>query len=120
MVEMMTGFCRVCGTGQTIAAETQEEADQKATETCNCAEGKAERLRLEFRKQIRESAAEHKAKEITPLDDETLRIVLELADLVIAGRLKWEEQEIEIKRTASGLRFSRKKRLEVTVECKVD
>ena len=88
MVEMMTGFCRVCGTGQTIAAETQEEADQKATETCNCAEGKAERLRLEFRKQIRESAAEHKAKEITPLDDETLRIVLELADLVIAGRLK--------------------------------
>lgn len=125
MVEMMTGFCRVCGTGQTIAAETQEEADKKATETCNCAEGKAERLRLEFRKQIRESAAEHKAKEITPLDDETLRIVLELADLVIAGRLNvatitWEEQEIEIKRTASGLKFSRKKRLEVTIECKTD
>ena len=59
------------------------------------------------------------------MDDETVRIVLELADLVIAGRLNvatiaWEEQEIEIKRTASGLKFSRKKRLEVSIECKTD
>lgn len=125
MSRMMTGFCAVCGTGQTTQAETQEEADRKATETCNCPKGKPERIRRDFRRKIRDSAAEHKEKEITPLDDETVRIVLELADLVIAGRLNvatitWEEQEIEIKRTSSGLKFSRKKRLEVTIECKVD
>lgn len=125
MAEMMTGFCAICGTGQTMQAETQEEADRKATQTCNCPEGKPERIRRDFRRKIRASAAEYKEKEITPLDDETVRIVMELADLVIAGRLNvatitWEEQEIEIKRTASGLKFSRKKRLEVNVECKVD
>lgn len=125
MAEMMTGFCTACGTGQTVYAETQEEADRKATTTCKCTEGKPERIRRKFRREIRDSAAQHKEKEITPLDDETIRIVLELADLVIAGRLNvasvtWEEQEIEIKRTSSGLRFSRKKRLEVSIECKTD
>lgn len=125
MARMITGFCAVCGTGQTMQAETQEEADRKATETCNCPEGKLERIRQDFRRKIRDSASEYKEKEITPLDDETVRIVLELADLVIAGRLNvasitWEEQEIEIKRTSSGLKFSRKKRLEVTIECKTD
>ena len=125
MAEMMTGFCTACGTGQTVQAETQEEADRKATETCKCTEGKPERIRWEFRRKIKASASEYKEKEITPLDDETVRIVLELADLVIAGRLNvatiaWEEQEIEIKRTASGLKFSRKKRLEVSIECKTD
>lgn len=47
MAEMMTGFCTACGTGQTVRAETQEEADRKATETGNRNQENSKRIEIQ-------------------------------------------------------------------------
>lgn len=55
--EIHEGVCRYCGQVQQVEAATQEEADEVATEKCDCDEAKRYRHRLEFFQLIDDACA---------------------------------------------------------------
>lgn len=77
-----TGTCRFCGQIRILpfAAPTQEDADNYASEKCECSEGKNYRRRKEEGEIIREMFRE--------FDDETMRLLEDVADMVRSDYIK--------------------------------
>lgn len=71
--KMLEGTCKYCGQSQLVEAETESEANNKATSICKCEEGQASR-RIETAKSHVETKFEEFSKE-----------TIELIQSIVAG-----------------------------------
>ena len=120
---MIQGECKYCGQLQNIDAETKEEADQKATEMCECdqaAKEKQHKVVIQRIDQICHASSQDTG--FTPIDDDTYKLVCILADKIIDEELEFVKIELSdrilsISKTTKGVvKFRQKKTVEVGID----
>lgn len=83
----MEGICKGCGQIQSVPAVTQEEADYKATMSCNCGEADKFRRREKLMRSI-EDICITRSEEcgFEPIEEDTVDRIKEAARLVFDGK----------------------------------
>ena len=82
--ERMEGLCKNCGQMHLVSAETQEEADRIASESCDCEnEAKWHRMMEENVEML--CGEQSRNLNFIPLDDTSLRYVKTTCELIHAG-----------------------------------
>ena len=90
----MEGLCKNCGQMHLVSAETQEEADRIASESCDCEnEAKWHRMMEENVEML--CGEQSRNLNFIPLDDTSLRYVKTTCEIKINGVLG----KVDIKRT---------------------
>lgn len=85
----MEGICRGCGQIQEVNAKTQEEADAKATLSCDCTEGAYVRRKLQLGQNMCLLTGKDAEKQgFKALDDEIVCKLLNIADLVLTNKIQ--------------------------------
>ena len=80
----MEGLCKNCGQMHLVSAETQEEADRIASESCDCEnEAKWHRMMEENVEML--CGEQSRNLKFIPLDDTSLRYVKTTCELIHAG-----------------------------------
>lgn len=87
--KMMTGICKYCGQAQNVEASTKEEANKKATETCNCDRAIIEKNYMEFCNAISDLVfAQKEDTGFTPLSNDDYKMICVMADKLIRHEIQ--------------------------------
>lgn len=120
--ETREGFCLYCGQMQMVEAATDEEANYKAVQNCNCDGSKKARSAGLCRDNIREicgtGAGDYQMEVIS---EEIVDILQELGNLTVydniqSAVIKLADSTVTIRQTQGGVSVSRKKALSVKLE----
>ena len=116
----MTGTCMFCGQQVIVEAETQEKADELATEKCSC-ENDFRKMRkmIENIEKICEEDAKRIGMEV--VDDNIVDSIKEIGILCIsgqieAGTIRLQDSTVTLKKTKEGIAVARKKVLSAKLE----
>lgn len=120
--EEREGFCPYCGQMQMVEAVTDEEANYKAMQNCNCDGSKKARSAGQCRDNIREicgTGANNYQMDV--LDEEVIDALQELGNLVTKDNIesaviRLADSTVTIKQTKEGVSVARKKALSVKLE----
>ena len=117
---MMNGVCRYCGQMQNVEAETQEDADNKATEMCDCPQAIKDRSLDSFCEKVATivfDTAEETGFE--PLSNEQYKLICVLADKIFQKEIngvtvKLDDRTLKLSKDKDGyVKFRQTKTLEV-------
>lgn len=119
------GICQYCGQCVEVDAEsdalTEEELNERASDTCDCKEGEYERNRKKWIREARERLEMVlngvKNEEVwiwTPMEEDIREMAHELLDLMIAHKLRQATlvmcgEMLILKNTTSGIKVGRKR-----------
>lgn len=116
----MTGTCMFCGQQVIVEAETQEKADELATEKCSC-ENDFRKMRkmIDNIEKICGEEAKHFGMEI--VDDNITDSIKDIGILCIGGQIeaatvRLTDSTVALKKTKEGIAVSRKKVLSAKLE----
>ena len=119
---MLNGSCKYCGQVQNVEAESQEEADKKATELCGCDEAiKAKQHDLLIKRINELCFASKEDTGFAPIDEDTYKLICILADKVIdedieGVRLDLYDRTVKISKSSKGVvKYKQSKLVEVGV-----
>ena len=120
--EAREGICPYCGQMQMVEAVTDEEANYKAMQNCNCDGSKKARSAGQCRDNIREiCGAGANDYQMDVLDEEVIDALQELGNLVTydnieSAVIRLADSTVTIKQTKEGVSVARKKALSVKLE----
>lgn len=120
--ETREGYCPYCGQMQMVEAATDEEANYKAVQNCNCDGSKKARSAGQCRENIREiCGAGANDYQMDVLDEEVIEVLQELGgfavyDNIESAVIRLADSTVTIKQTKDGVAVSRKKALSVKLE----
>lgn len=107
------GVCRYCGQTQQVRAETQEEADARATQACQCDGARKEKRIRDVIRDAKERAEDLLGEGgaldgFVPIEDSGVRALIDAAiELIAVGELKEASMQINgrgaVKVKASGV-----------------
>lgn len=85
----MMGRCEYCGAEIGVMAETQAEADEIASEKCDCYGGRIAEKKRRMSECLRELAGES-CEELgfRPVEDEIFTTIEQIAHMIIEGRIQ--------------------------------
>ena len=120
--EAREGICPYCGQMQMVEAVTDEEANYKAVQNCNCDGSKKARSAGQCRDNIREICGTvANDYQMDVLDEEVIDALQELGNLVTydnieSAVIRLADSTVTIKQTKEGVSVARKKALSVKLE----
>ena len=120
--EAREGFCPYCGQMQMVEAVTDEEANYKAIQNCNCDGSKKARSAGQCRDNIREICGTGaNDDQMDVLDEEVIDALQELGNLITydnieSAVIRLADSTVTIKQTKEGVSVARKKTLSVKLE----
>lgn len=120
--ETRGGYCPFCGQMQMVEAATDEEANSKAAENCNCDGSKKARSARQCADNIEEicgAGANNFNMEVC--DAEVIEALKALGNLVVfddieSAVIRLADSTVAIKQTKDGVSVARKKALSVKLE----
>lgn len=120
--EAMEGYCPFCGQMQMVEATTEEEANSKAAENCNCDGSKKARSAKQCKDNIQETCGPNANEyQMDVLDEEVIEIIKDLGSMCVydnieAASIRLPDSVVALKQTKDGVAVSRKKALSVKLE----
>lgn len=120
MKEEMKGVCPFCGQEAFVEAETQEEADLKAAQSCKC-DNSVKRIYLLGQNIEKLTGPEICKFNMEALPEETTEALKDIGSLCVVGEIeavtvRVPDSTIKIRRTKRGISVSRMKALSATLE----
>lgn len=123
MTETMNGICRFCGQVKAVVAETREEADSLATESCNCEAAIQHQRRkeavekIELLKQLPEDQTGFR-----PVSEELCMMLKDLGGRMTDGKIDnvsvtAEGRRISMRLKADSIKISQSKTVKSELEC---
>ena len=120
--ETMEGYCPFCGQMQMVEATTEEEANSKAAENCNCDGAKKARSARQCAANIEAICGiEANNFNMEVCDADIIDVLKALGKLVVfddieSAVIRLADSTVAIKQTKDGVSVARKKALSVKLE----
>lgn len=111
----MTGTCEYCGQTSIVKAESQEDADKRATLECGCPGGEMERKKEQVWEQLNDLIGElAPSYGWEPVKPKTFKAIEEIANCVVEDRIascsmRVEDSNLKITKSKGKINIERSK-----------